>query len=221
MKKILVIAGIALLAAASFGQAANLATRVFSFDASQATNGLSTFEVNNTTVYSNGGTAGATTANSVTNPLATGADFAVNTTVQVLTYVYLNGNFGGTYTINGAGSNTDVERDDYIEIRANRPLTFTASAFTTLMNGTNSAATSGSVLYGMSIYADYPYTTIVGAAVTGTDTAFNTQTLSFAMSDLPADGKMTLDIARTLTLTQLAEGATTYTSSGIIALAIN
>jgi hypothetical protein len=219
MKKILVIAGIALLATASFGQA-NLATRVFSFDASQATNGLSTFEVNDTTVY-DAGTSGATTANAVTGASATGANFAVNTTVQVLTYVYLNGNFGGTYTINGAGSNTDVERDDYIEIRSNRSLTFTASAFTTLVNGVTNESAVGSVLYGMTLYADYPYTTIVGSTVTGTDAAFDTSVVTFAMSDLPADGKMTLDLARTLSLTQLALGGTTYTASGTIALAVN
>jgi hypothetical protein len=219
MKKLLVIAGLAVLATASFGQA-NLATRVFSYDASQATNGLSTFEVNNTTVYS-AGTSGATTANAVTGASTTGASFAANTTVNILTYVYMNGNFGGTYTINGAGSNTDVERDSDIEIRANRPLTFTTSAFTTLMNGSNSASTVGSIAYGMSVYADYPFTTQVGTTQTGTDTGFNAATISFAMSDLPADGKMTFRLARTLSLTQLAEGATTYTASGTIALAIN
>jgi len=218
MKKILVCAAIALLATASFGQA-NLATRVFSYDASQATNGLSTFEVNNTTVY-DAGTSGASTANSVSSATAAGASFAANTTVDILTYVYLNGNFGGTFTINGAGSNTDVERDNYIEIRANRPLTFTASAFTTLQNGGSSASTVGSVLYGMSIYTDYPYSTQVGTTQTGTDAAFNTSTLSFAMSDLPLDGKMTFVLARTLSLTQLAEGATTYTASGTIALTV-
>jgi hypothetical protein len=219
MKKILVCVMLGALATAGFTQS-NLATRVFSYDASQATNGLSTFEVNDTTVY-DAGTSGATTANAVSSASTSGASFAVNTTVSVLTYVYLNGNFGGTFTITGAGSNTDVERDNYIEIRSNRPLTFTASAFTTLFNGVTAAATSGSVLYGMSLFTDYPYSTQVGSTQTGTDAAFNTSTVSFAMSDLPVDGKMTFVLARTLSLTQLAEGATTYTASGTIALAIN
>jgi hypothetical protein len=219
MKKILAIAGLATLAAGAFAQS-NLATRVFTYDGSQATNGLSNFEVDNTTV-SNSGTSGTDTANAVSSATAGGASFGVNTTIHILTYVYMNGNFGGTFTLHGAGSNTDAERDNDVEIRANRPLTFTTSAFTTLLNAdTTSAATVGSIAYGLSLYADNPANTIVGSAITGTDAAFNAQHISFALSDLPADGKMTLHLARTLSLTQLAAGATTYNATGTIAVTV-
>jgi hypothetical protein len=219
MKKLLGIAGLALLASAAFGQA-NLVTRVFTYDSTQATNGLSTFEVNNSTVYSSG-TAGTSTSNAVTGASTSGASFAVNTTINVLTYVYLSGNLGGTFTINGPGTNTDIERDNDCEVRSNRPLTFTTSAFTVLQTGGASASTAGSVLYGMSVFTEYPAGSQVGSTQSGTDTAVNGKSVATTMSSLATDGKMTLRLARTLTLTQLAEGATTYTASGTIALAIN
>lgn len=219
MKRFLAIAGLALLGTAAFAQS-NDPTRVFTYDGTQATNGLSTFEVDNTTVYSNG-TAGSTTSNSVTGATASGASFAVNTTINVLTYVYLNGNFGGTFTVHGAGSNTDVAESNDIEVRTNRPLTFTTSAFTVLQTGGAGAATTGSILYGLSLFSDYPANAQVGSTQSGTDTAFNGKTINVALSNLPTDGKMTLRLSRTLSLTQLSEGNTTYTASGTIALAVN
>jgi hypothetical protein len=221
MKKLLGIAGLAVLASAAFGQA-NLSTRAFTFDSTQATNGMSTFEVNNTTVSSSG-TAGTTTSNAVTAATAAGATFACNTTINVLTYVYFTGNLGGTFTINGPGSNVDTERDTDCEIRSNRPLKFTTAAFTVLQTGGSAASTVGSVAYALSIYTGWPYGGAqVGSTVSGTDAAFNNSTgITTAMSDLDANGKMTLRLARTLTLNQLAEGATTYTASGTIVLAIN
>lgn len=219
MKKFLVLAAMAVFASAAFGQA-NLTTRVFTYDATQATNGLSTFEVDNSTVFSQG-TAGSTTSNSVTGAATTGANFAVNTTINVLTYVYVNGNFGGTFTVHGAGSNTDIERDNDIEVRSNRPLTFSTSNFTVLQTGGSGASTAGSILYGMSVYTEYPAGSQVGTTQSGVDTAVNGKSIATTMSNLATDGKMTLRIARTLTLTQLAMGATTYTASGTIGLAIN
>ena len=219
MKKLVLFAAMSVLACAAFGQS-NLTTRTFTYDATTATNGVSTFEVDNSTVFSQG-TAGTTTSNAVTGATTAGASFAVNTTINVLTYVYLNGNFGGTYTIHGPGSNTDSERDNDIEVRSNRPLTFSTSAFTTLQSGGSSAASSGSVLYAMSVFTEYPAGAQVGSTQSGTDTAVNGKSIATSMSSLATDGKMTLRIARTLTLTQLAEGNTTYTASGTIALAVN
>src|SRR5579859_1537563 len=141
MKKTLAIAGMVILAAAAFGQS-NLTSRVFSYDATATTNGVSTFEVNDTTVTSSG-TSGTATSNSVTSASTTGASFAANTTINVLTYVYLYGNFGGTFTVNGPGSNTDVERDNDMEVRTNRPITFSTSAFTTLQTGGADASAVG------------------------------------------------------------------------------
>src|SRR5436309_3021735 len=112
MKKFLVITGLAILATSAFGQA-NLTTRVFTYDATQATNGVSTYEVDDSAVTSSG-TSGTDTANAVSSATASGASFAVNTTIHVKTYVYMNGNFGGTFTIHGAGSNSDTQRDNDI-----------------------------------------------------------------------------------------------------------
>jgi hypothetical protein len=220
MKKLLVIGSLMAIATATFAQS-NLTTRVFTYDATQATNGLSTYEVDDSAVTATG-TAGTDTANSVTGATASAANFAVNTTIHVKTYVYLNGNFGGTFTVHGAGSNTDVERDNDIEVRSNRPLTFTTSGFTTLRKSDlSSASTVGSVAYGMSVYTNYPAGSQVGSTQSGTDTTFNGKTLSFALSDLATNGKMTLRIARTLTLTQLAAGATDYNATGVVAVAVN
>ena len=220
MKRILGVIGISLFAVGAFAQS-NLTGRVFTYDATTATNGLSTYEVDDTTVTATG-TAGTDTSNSVTGGTTTAANFAVNTTIHVKTYVYLNGNFGGTFTVHGAGTTTDIERDNDIEVRSNRPLTFTTSGFTTLRKSDlSSASTVGSIAYGLGVYTNYPAGTQVGSTQSGTDTAFNGKTLSFALSDLATNGKMTLRIARTLTLTQLAAGSTDYNATGVVAVAVN
>lgn len=220
MKKLILLLGATMVTSVAFGQA-NLTGRVFTYDATQATNGVSTFEVDDSTVYSNG-TSGTDTANSVSSATASGASFAANTTIHVKTYVYLSGNFGGTFTIHGAGSTTDVQRDNDIEVRSNRPLTFTTSGFTTLRKSDlSSAATVGSVAYGLGIYANYPAGSQIGSSSTGTDTGFNGKTLSFALSDLATNGKMTLRLSRTLALTQLAAGTVDYNATGTIAVAVN
>lgn len=221
MKKLLFGASLLLVASAAFGQS-NLTNRVFTYDATTAVNGLSTFEVDNTTEYDNGGTAGTSTSNSVTSATTSGATFAVNTTINVLTYVYLNGNFGGTYTVHGPGTTTDVNHNNDLEVRTNRPLTFTTSGFTVLQTGGSGASSAGSIAYAVSLWSDYPASaTQVGATQTGTDTGINGKTLTSTMANIATDGKLTLRVGRTLTLTQLAMGATTYTASGTIALAIN
>jgi hypothetical protein len=220
MRKLLALAALTCLTGAALAQS-NLTTRVFTYDATQATNGLSTYEVDDAAVTATG-TAGTDTANSVTGGTVSAANFAVNTTIHVKTYVYISGNFGGTFTVHGAGSNTDSARNNDVEVRSNRPLTFTTSGFTTLRKSDlSSAATVGSVAYGLSIYTNFPAGSQVGTTQSGTDTAFNGKTLSFALSDLASNGKMTLRVARTLTLTQLAAGATDYNATGTVAVAVN
>src|SRR5436305_14860870 len=99
---------------------------------------------------------------------------------------------------------------------------YTTSTFTTVrMSELSSASTVGSVAYALRVYRNFPAGTEVGSTQRGTDTAFNGKTLSFALSDLTTNGKMTLRVARTLTLTQLAAGATDYNATGTIAVAVN
>src|SRR5947209_7090309 len=99
MKKLLALACVIGMAGACFAQS-NLTTRVFTYDATSATNGLSTFEVDDSTVTGTG-TAGTDTSNTVSGATVSAANFAVNTTLHIKTYVYINGNFGGTYTVHG------------------------------------------------------------------------------------------------------------------------
>lgn len=139
------------------------------------------------------------------------------------TQVYVTGNFGATFTINGPGSNTSSREDEFISITTNEPLSFTASSFTTLMAGGSSASAVGSIRYEMQLY--YGTATSVGAAITGsvsgTDAGFNGAQLVLTNAEVPGNGEVVLRISRTLTLNQLASGATTYTASGTLVLSIN
>ncbi len=139
------------------------------------------------------------------------------------TQVYVTGNFGATFSVNGAGSNTSSREDEFINITTNEPLSFTASSFTTLMSGGSSASTVGSIEYQMQLY--YGTAASVGAAITanvsGTDAGFNGAQLVLTSAEVPGNGEVVLRISRTLTLNQLAAGATTYTASGTLVLSIN
>ena len=133
------------------------------------------------------------------------------------------GNFGATFTVNGMGSSNSGRQDEYINITTNEPLTFQAANFTTLMNGGSSASTVGSISYQMQIYSGN--SGLIGSAltsaVTGTDAGFNGAQLVLSGTSIPGNGQVVLRLSRTLTLTQLAEGATTYTASGTLVLTIN
>jgi hypothetical protein len=142
---------------------------------------------------------------------------------SVGTQVYVVGNFGATFSVHGPGSNNSGRQDELISITTNEPLTFQASGFTTLMTGGGSASSVGSIQYDMQLY--YGTATSVGAAITadvsGTDTGFDGGQLVLTNSEVPGNGQVVLRLSRTLTLNQLAEGATTYTASGTIVLTIN
>jgi hypothetical protein len=194
----------------------DLTSRVFTYDGSTATNGTALFEVDNTTV-----TASSTLNNNLSGATAAGANFTVKTVIRVRTYVYLSGNFGAEYEVTGAGTNTDSARTNDIELRSNRALTFSTTGFTTLRDSGNNSVNVGTMLYALTLFQDNPAGTQIGSPITGTDTGFNSLSLSAALSDLPANGKMTLRLSRTLTINQTAEGAQTYNATGTIGLAVN
>ncbi|HEY3780809.1 MAG TPA: hypothetical protein VGL56_06985 [Fimbriimonadaceae bacterium] len=133
------------------------------------------------------------------------------------------GNFGGTFSISGIGSTSSSRSDELINITTNLPLTFLAANFTILYVGGAQANTAGSITYEMQLYAGTAAS--VGApltgAVGGTDNMFNNSGFSLSAGAIPANGQVVLRLSRTLNLTQYAEGANTYTASGIINLTIN
>ena len=223
MKKILLLVSLVgtftLLTAVASAQS-NLTGRVFTYDGTTATNGSANYELDNSTV-----TQSASLNNTITAPSATGATFGVKTLVNVLSYVWISGNFSGTYPVRGFGTTSDVQQDNLLEVRTNRALTFTPSAFTTLMNGAVSASTAGSVTYQLGLYKDYSSTVaglgaLVKQSAQQVDAAFISPVNS-ALTDLPSDGKLTLRLSRTLSLTQIAQGAQSYSATGVVGLTIN
>ena len=219
LKKIALTLVCGSVAVAAMGQ--GLTTRVFTYDGTNLTNGNVTYIDNGDgvnaqvwsgynpgTVYGQNGIAGA----SVTN-----AQFLEQTLINVSTYVYISGNFGGVYNVQGVGSSTDINQTNDIEVRTNRTLSFTATGFYPI--GVN----IGQVAYGISLYQDFPSNGVqIGLSVTGTDAGFNGSTVYVNPgANLPADGRATLRLSRTLSLTQAAVGGKTYTVAGFIAVGVN
>lgn len=199
---------------------ANLTGRVFTYDATTATNGTANYELDNTTV-----TSSASGNNTVTSPTTSGASFGVKTIINIQSYVWLSGNFAGTYTVRGFGTTTDSQQDNLIEVRTNRALTFTPSSFTKLKDGASDASAMGSVTYQIALYKDYSATVgglgaLVSQSTAQVDDAFSSA-VSSAMTDLPTNGKLTLRVSRTLALTQLAQGTKQYIATGTLGLSIN
>jgi hypothetical protein len=147
----------------------------------------------------------------------TNAQFLEQTLINVSTYVYISGNFGGVYNVQGIGSANDINQTNDVEVRTNRTLSFTASGFYPI--GVN----IGQIAYGISLYQDYPSNGVqIGPSVTGTDAGFNGSTVYVNPgANLPADGRATLRLSRTLTLTQAAVGGQTYKVGGYIAVGVN
>jgi hypothetical protein len=137
--------------------------------------------------------------------------------------VTVSGNFGGTFTVTGPGSGTSTRQDEYINITTNQPLAFQASNFTTLMKGGSSASSAGAITYEMQLYAGTSSSigSSLTGAVNGTDAAFDGMQLILTNANIPGNNEVVLRLSRTLSLTQLAEGGTTYTASGTIVLSIN
>jgi hypothetical protein len=216
--KIAIMAVLATATTAAMGQ--SLTTRVFTYDGSVFTNGTATYILNGDgpgAVIFSGAVNGLYPNNGVVGASTTNVAFLVQTLIFVSSYVYISGNFGGVYTVQGIGSGTDVVQTNLIEVRTNRSLTFTATGFFPLIAGV------GSIAYGMSVLQDFPNNgTVVSGPVGGVDGLFNGQTVGLnAITSLPPDGRATLKLTRQLTLTQAALGGHEYAAAGLIQVNVN
>ena len=210
-----------LCAGAAVSMAQGVNNRIFTYDGTPGTNGLVTYQVNgdgaNAQVFS-GYIAGTTYGqNGVLGASYTNAQFLAQTLINVATYVYISGNFGGVYNVQGVGTATDIQYQNDVEVRTNRPLSFVATGFYGL------APSIGSITYAMSLWQDYPSNGVqIGPTISAIDGGFNGSTLYVnPAANLPADGKATLRLQRTLSLTQAAIGGKQYTVAGFIAVGVN
>ena len=210
-----------LCAGAAVSMAQGVNNRIFTYDGTPGTNGLVTYQVNgdgaNAQVFS-GYIAGTTYGqNGVLGASYTNAQFLAQTLINVATYIYVSGNFGGVYNVQGVGSSSDITYSNDVEVRTNRALSFVATGFYGI------GLANGTVTYSMSIFQDYPSNGVqIGPTITAVDAGFNGSTLYVNPAiNLPADGRATLKLTRTLSLTQAAIGGKQYTAGGYIAIGIN
>jgi hypothetical protein len=206
-------------AVAAMGQ--GLTNRVFTYDGYVGTNGTATYVLNgdgaNAYLFS-GSVNGTGNSNGVIGASVTNVAFLVNTVVNVSSYVYISGNFGGVYNVQGIGAGYDGIETNQVEVRTNRSLTFTANGFYGL------GSSVGTISYTMSLLQDYPSNGVVlgGTGVALIDNNFNGATLNLnAVNQLPLDGRVTLQLTRQLTLTQNATGGKQYTAAGTIQVGVN
>jgi len=208
------------IAVAAMGQG-GLTSRVFTYDGSIGTNGTATYVLNGdggSAYLFSGSVNGTGNSNGIVGASTTNAAFLVNTVVNVSSYVYISGNFGGVYNVQGIGAGVDVAQTNQVEVRTNRSLTFTAAGF----YGLGSAV--GTIEYTMSLLQDYPSNGVVlaGTGPALIDNNFNGSTLNLnAVTQLPVDGRATLQITRQLTLTQAAQGGHSYSAAGTIQVGVN
>ena len=219
LNKLAFISVLVTATSAAMGQGLN--TRIFTYDGYQGTNGFATYQVNgdgvNAQVFS-GYIAGTTYGqNGVLGASYTNAQFLAQTLINVATYIYVSGNFGGVYNVQGVGSSSDITYSNDVEVRTNRALSFVATGFYGI------GLANGTVTYSMSIFQDYPSNGVqIGPTITAVDAGFNGSTLYVNPAiNLPADGRATLKLTRTLSLTQAAIGGKQYTAGGYIAIGIN
>lgn len=206
-------------AAVSFGQA--LTSRIFTYDGTVGTNGSSLYVLNgdgaNAYLFA-GAINGSGNYNAVAGATTTNAGFLANTVVNVSSYIYISGNFGGTYTVQGVGQGYDIPEYNQVEVLTNRNLTFTAAGFYGLPGNV------GTIQYTMSLLQDYPSNgnVIAGTGAALADANFNGASLYLnAGQNLPIDGRATLQLGRTLTLTQAALGGKSYVAGGFIQVGVN
>ena len=203
----------------AFGQ--TLTSRVFFYDGTLATNGQATYVLNGdgaTAGIFAGSINGTGNQNAVTGSSATNAGFLVSTIVNVSSYVYISGNFGGTFNVQGIGAGYDpVTEVNQVEVRTNRTLSFTAAGFYGI-------GTAGTIGYTLSLLQDYPSngTVLAGTGASLNDAGFNGSTVVLdANTQLPLDGKATLQLTRQLYLNQSALGGKAYTAGGTIQVSVN
>jgi len=207
------------LAAVSMAQGVN--SRIFTYDGTPGTNGLATYQVNgdgaNAQVFS-GYIAGTTYGqNGLVGASSTYSQFLAQTLINVATYIYVSGNFGGVYNVQGVGTASDITYTNDVEVRTNRPLSFVATGFYGI------GLALGTINYSMSIFQDYPSNGVqIGPTISAVDAGFNGSTLYVNPAiNLPADGRATLRLTRTLSLTQAAVGGKQYVAAGYIAIGVN
>jgi len=217
--KLAIMAVLATATSAAMGQV--LGGRVFTYDGTTPTNGFATWIVNgdgpSANVFS-GAYGGTGNSNAMTGATYTNAGFVAQTIINVSTYVYISGNFAATYNVQGIGTGTDSTQTQSIWINTNRALSFYASGFYGLYAGV------GHIDYTMSLFQDYPSNGNLLSSTGGaqTDGNFNGREVQLSSpSQLPPDGKMTLQLTRQLTLNQAATGGQAYVASGTIQVAIN
>jgi hypothetical protein len=208
------------VAMAAMGQT-GLTSRIFTYDGSVGTNGQATYVLNgdgaNAYLFS-GSVNGTGNSNAIVGASITNAAFLVNTVVNVSSYVYISGNFAGTYTVTGVGAGMDGLETNQVEVRTNRSLTFTAAGFYPM------GASVGTIQYTMSLFQDYPASNVVlaGTGASLIDDNFNGATIGLnAVTQLPPDGRATLQLTRQLTLTQAALGGHSYSAAGTIQVGVN
>ncbi len=219
LRMALMAGAMAVVAGSAFGQ--GVTSRVFAYDGGAGSNGIVTWQVNGDGVGAqvfSGYIAGTTYGqNGVVGASSTYGQFLAQTLVNVATYVYVSGNFGGIYNVQGIGSASDITQTNDVEVRTNRALSFVATGFYGI--GLN----LGTISYSMSMFQDYPSNGVqIGPTITATDAGFNGSTLYVNPAlNLPADGRATLRLTRTLSLTQAALGGKTYTAGGFLAIGVN
>ncbi len=207
------------VAMAAMGQ--GLTNRVFSYDGSVGTNGQATYVLNGdgASAYLFAGSVNGTgNSNGILGASYSNAAFLVNTVVNVSSYLYISGNFGGVYNVKGIGAGIDSAQTNQIEVRTNRSLTFTAAGFYGM------GAAVGTIQYTMSLLQDYPTNGVVlgGTGTSLIDDNFNGATLNLnAITQLPLDGRVTLQLTRQLSLTQAAQGGRSYSAAGTIQVGVN
>jgi len=216
--KLAIMSILATATSAAMGQ--GLTTRIFTYDGSVFTNGSATYILNGDglgATFFAGAYGGSYPNNAVSGASVTNVAFLVDTLINVSTYVYISGNFGGVYTVQGIGSGTDITQTNLIEVRTNRSLSFTANGFYGI------GLSVGQIAYGISLLQDFPNNGVtVAGPITGTDAGFNGSTVNLnAITSLPPDGRATLKLTRQLTLTQAALGGHTYLASGLIQVGVN
>jgi len=111
-----------------------LSGRFFAYDGSDVTNGNITYIVSGdgpTGYHWSGYNPGAVPGqNGVLYATASQSGFLAQTLVNVASYIYVSGNFGGVYNVTGFGAATDSQTySTDIEIRTNRSLLFSTDGF--------------------------------------------------------------------------------------------
>ena len=138
-------------------------------------------------------------------------------------FVNISGNFGGVFYVSGVGGGTSQTQTNLVNITTNRSLTFSANAFNPLSLSQTSDASVGTITYSMAIYqgTSSQLGALVAGPVSGTDAAFNGQSIGVIGNRGPVNENYVLVITRTLTITSAATGACTLLGTGNIGVTIN